>query len=64
MQIKISPEVLERGNESTLEVLIVRDFLYRMARRISWTETKATDKSYLRPRTAVFILENEEGVRI
>ena len=55
MHIKISPEVLERGKASTLEVLVVRDFLYRMARRIPGTETKATDRSYLRPRTAFFI---------
>ncbi len=55
MHIKISPEVLERGKESTLETLVVRDFLYRMARRISGTETKATDRSYLRPRMASFI---------
>ena len=50
LQIKISPDVFERGNERTLDVFVFESFdsdsfLYFITRRIATGVIKANDKS-------------------
>ena len=58
MHISTSPEVFESGNASTLEIFVVRDFLYFIALRICAGVTYEKERSYDLPSTCCLIFLN------